>query len=189
MFFIGYETLFMHKREIPDIDMQSFKLALKKIPFIIFIIGIPFLLISLFTKYQYIAFCIETLIAIPLTMLQAGFSYNFNNEEAGLMFKKFGVYEYFMLLVKRLWVVILSHIVTFTLIFLIFFIIGVAIAFSYKGDPNAIALTISAQQTTILKLSNFLASILLVYTMSISILVWDYELLKTYENENSKLNL
>ena len=83
LFFTGYETIFMHVREIPDIDMQSFKVSVKKIPFIIFIIGIPFLLISLYTKYQYPSFCVETLIAIPLTMMQAGFSYNYKNNEAG----------------------------------------------------------------------------------------------------------
>ena len=68
LFFTGFETLFMHDRELPDIDMRSFKLALRKIPFLIFLAGLPFLILSLFTKYQYAAFCIETIISIPLTM-------------------------------------------------------------------------------------------------------------------------
>ena len=84
LFFIGFEILFMHDRELPDIDISSFKIAVKKIPFFVFLITLPFLLISLFTQYQYPAFCIETVISIPLTMIQAGFSYNYKKDEAGL---------------------------------------------------------------------------------------------------------
>lgn len=183
MFFIGYETIFMHSREIPDIDSNSFKLALKKIPFIIFLIGIPILLVSLFTKYQYTAFCIETIIAIPLTMMQAGFSYNYEDKGYDLLFHKFRVKEYFLILVKRLWLVILSYITTYFIIFIIFFIIGLITAFYYKGDINTMTLFISSQQTIIEKLSNIIASILFMYTISIGILIWDYEVLKTYERE------
>ncbi len=183
LFFTGFETLFMHDRELPDIDMRSFKLALRKIPFLIFLAGLPFLILSLFTKYQYAAFCIETIISIPLTMLQAGFSYNYRNNDAGILFRKFRVKEYFMLLIKRLWVVIVSHIVTFAFIFIIFFIIGIVLAIYFKGDINSITLTISAQQTAVAKLSNYITSILLIYTLSIGVLVWDYEMLKTYESE------
>lgn len=183
LFFIGYETIFMHSREIPDIDTNSFKLALKKIPFIIFLIGIPILLVSLFTKYQYTAFCIETIIAIPLTMMQAGFSYNYNNSEYNLLFHKFRVKEYFLLLIKRLWVVLLSYITTYFTIFIIFFIIGIIIAIYYSGNLNTISLTISSQQIAIEKLSNYIASILFTYILSIGILTWDYEILKTYEVE------
>lgn len=183
LFFIGYETIFMHSREIPDIDTNSFKLALKKIPFIIFLIGIPILLVSLFTKYQYTAFCIETIIAIPLTMMQAGFSYNYNNNEYNLLFHKFRVKEYFLLLIKRIWVVLLSYITTYFTIFVIFFIIGIIIAIYYSGNLNTISLTISSQQIAIEKLSNYIASILFTYILSIGILTWDYEILKTYEVE------
>ena len=183
LFFIGYETTFMHSREIPDIDSNSFKLALKKIPFIVFLIGIPILLISLFTKYQYTAFCIETIIAIPLTMMQAGFSYNYNNSEYNLLFHKFRVKEYFLLLIKRLWIVILSYITTYFIIFVIFFVIGIIIAIYYSGNLNTISLTISSQQIAIEKLSNYIASILFTYIISIGILTWDYEILKTYEVE------
>lgn len=183
LFFIGYETIFMHTRAIPDIDFNSFKMALKKIPFIIFLTGIPILITSLFTKYQYPAFCIETIIAIPLTMMQAGFSYNYQNSEYNLLFHKFRVKEYFFLLIKRLWIVILSYIATYFLIFAIFFVIGIIIAIYYKGNLSTISLTISSHQITIEKLSNFIASILFTYIVSIGMLTWDYELLKTYERE------
>ena len=116
-------------------------------------------------------------------MLQAGFSYNYRNNDAGILFRKFRVKEYFMLLIKRLWVVIVSHIVTFVFIFIIFFIIGIVLAIYFKGDINTITLTISAQQTAVAKLSNYITSILLIYTLSIGVLVWDYEMLKTYESE------
>ena len=183
LFFTGFETLFMHDRELPDIDMQSIKLAFRKVPFLIFLTGVPFLIVSLFTKYQYAAFCAETILSIPLTMMQAGFSYNYRNSDASLLFKKFRVKEYFMLLIKRLWVVIASHIVTFVFIFIIFFILGIALAIYFKGDVNAISLAISSQQTAVAKLSDYITSVLLIYTLSIGVLVWDYEMLKTYERE------
>lgn len=183
LFFVGYETIFMHSREIPDIGIKSFKVALKKIPFIIFLIGIPILMISLFTKYQYTAFCIETIIAIPLTIMQAGFSYNYDNKEYNLLLNKFRVKEYFLLLIKRLWIVILSYITTYFIIFVIFFVIGIIIAIYYSGNLNTISLTISSQQIAIEKLSNYIASILFTYIVSIGILTWDYEILTTYEGE------
>lgn len=183
LFFIGYETIFMHTREIPDISLDSFKIALKKIPLIISLISICILIISLFTKYQYPAFCGEMIIAIPLTMMQAGFSYNYNNSEYKLLFHKFRVKEYFLLLIKRLWIVILSYITTYFLIFVIFFVIGIIIAIYYKGNLSTISLTISSQQVTVEKLSNYIASILFTYIVSIGMLTWDYELLKTYERE------
>ena len=40
LFFIGFEILFMHDRELPDIDISSFKIAVKKIPFFVFLIKI-----------------------------------------------------------------------------------------------------------------------------------------------------
>ncbi len=189
LFFIGFEILFMHDRMLPDVDISSFIAAVKKIPFLIFLITLPFLLISLFTKYQYTAFCIETVISIPLTMIQAGFSYNYRNNEAGLLFKKFRVKEYFMLLIKKLWIVIAAHIVTFIFIFLIFFVIGITAAVSYKWNVGALSLAISSQQTTIAKLSNYITSILLIYTLSIGTLVWDYEMLKMYEDDEATSEL
>ena len=182
-FIIGFETEFLHARRIPDSDVNVLKTALKKIPFIIFLIGVPFCLVSLFTKYQYQAFCIQTLLAIPITMIQAGYSYNFQNSDAFKMFSKFKVKDYFMLLIKRIWVVIASYAVTLISVFLIFFVIGVCTALLYKGDVNSISLALSAHQTQIAKLSNYITAILLVYTLTIGTLVWDYELLKTNERE------
>ena len=188
LFLTGYEILFMHERRVPDSDMRAFKLGLNKIPFLVFIIGVPLLLISLFTKYQYPAFCIETFLAVPLTMLQAGFSYEYNNNDVLKLFKSFRIKEYFLLLIKRLWVIISSYIITFALVFIIFFIGGIIIALYFKGDINSLGLTLSSHQVILLKLSNYITSILLVYTLTTGTLVWDYELIKTYEREAYEYN-
>lgn len=182
-FLIGFETEFLHTRRIPDVDMNTFKTAARKIPFLIFLVGIPLCLVSMFSKYQYLAFCVETLLAIPLTMIQSGFSYNFKNADAFKLFYKFNVKDYFILLIKRLWVVIAAYAVTLLIVFVIFFIVGLTIAIIYKGEINSISLTLSSQQTQIAKLSNYITAILLVYTLTIGVLVWDYELIKTYEDK------
>lgn len=184
LFLVGYETIFLHSRELPDINMESFKIAFNKIPFIVFLLGVPLAIISVFTKYQYLAFCFDTILAIPLTMAQAGFSYHYNNDDFKLLFKKFTVKEYFLLLVKRLWVVISAYIITLFIIFILFFAVGIILAIIYKGDASSISFVISSQQTTIAKLSNFITAILLTYTLAIGTLVWDYELVKTNERED-----
>ncbi len=184
LFLTGYETLFLHSRELPDINFDSIKIALNKIPFIVFLLDVPLVIISAFTKYQYPAFCLGTLLAIPLTMAQAGFSYKFNNDDFKLLFKKFTVKEYFLLLIKKLWVVISAYIITLFVIFILFFAIGIVTAVIYKGDVSSINFVISSQQTTITKLSNFLTAIILTYTLAIGTLVWDYELIKTKERED-----
>lgn len=180
-FIVGFETEFLHTRKIPDSDINVLKIAAKKVPFIIFLIMIPLCMISVFSKYQYQAFCIETLLAIPLTMIQAGFSYKFENSDAFKLFHKFNAKDYFMLLIKRLWVVIAAYGITLLAVFVIFFIVGLTVALIYKGDVSTISLALSAKQTQIAKLSNYITAILLVYTLTIGVLVWDYELIKTYE--------
>lgn len=182
LFFIGYETMFLHTRELPDINFETFMIALKKVPFMIFLIYIPVILTSIFTKYQYLAFCTETILSIPLTMLQGGFSYNFENTEAIKFFKKFTVKDYFLLLIKRIWIVLSAYAVTLSAVFLLFFIAGIVIAIYYHGDISTISFTISASQFAISKLANYITAILLLYTTSIGILIWNYELIKTYEN-------
>lgn len=116
-------------------------------------------------------------------MIQAGFSYNFETADCFKLFYRFKIKDYFILLIKRLWIVIAAYAVTLFAIFFIFFIIGLAVALLYKGDVNSISLAISAHQTQIAKLSNYITAILLVYTLTIGVLVWDYELIKTYERE------
>lgn len=181
LFFTGYEVIFLKERELPDIDMRSFKIALKKIPFIVFLAGVPILLVSLYTKYSAAAFLIQALFALPLTMMQAGFSYNYDNNDAEKLFEKFVLKDYFVLFFKWLLVIGICYFLTLVLIFLIFLIGGLVLVIMHKGDANSIALLISSQQTAIAKMANYLTGILLVYLLSIGTLVWDYDLIKTYE--------
>lgn len=183
LFFTGFEVLFMKERELPEIDMRSFKVALKKIPFVVFLIGVPFLLVSLFTKYASIAFIFELFLSIPLTMLLAGFSYNYDNSGAKLLFENFNIKDYAVLLFKLLLVIGVCYALTFILVFLIFLIAGIVIVIMHKADANAVVMLISSQQVAILKLANYLTGILLIYLLSIGTLVWNYEVIKTYEKK------
>lgn len=181
LFFTGYEVLFMKERELPEIDMRSFKIVLRKVPFIVFIIGIPFILVSLFTKFSTAVFILEALLTIPLTMMLAGFSYNFDNNDAKLLFEKFNMKDYFLLLLKWILVIGVCYAITLALVFLIFLIAGIVIVIMHKADANAVVMLISSQQAAIAKLANYLTGILLVYLLSIGTLVWNFEVIKTYE--------
>ena len=185
-FLTGYETLFLHERCIPEIDMRSLKIVLSKTLFFVFLISIPLGIVAMFfTKFTSAAFFVEICLSVPLTMLQAGFSYNFQDSDAGMLFSKFGIKEYFTLVFKRLWVIILSYASTYILVFMIFFTAGLVIALIYHGDVNSIGLLISSWQSSIAKLSNFIAGISLMYFLTIGTLVWDYELIKTYERQDA----
>lgn len=179
--FTGFEIQFLRTRKIPDFDTDTFQIMKNIIPFSIFLIGVPLIIATSFTKYQNAAFILEAILAVPLTMLQAGFSYSLDENNSTLLFKSFKFVNYVSLFFKRLWIIILSYITTFIIIFLIFFLLGVVIAFIYKGDVNSIVLTINSQQAAIIKLSNYFTGILLVYILSLGTLVWDYELIKTHE--------
>ncbi len=183
-FLTGYEILFMNERKIPDIDMRSIKLFKNKIPIIVFLVCIPLSLISLFAPhYQHKAFCIEAILAVPLTMLQAGFSYNFSDKDWAKIFKRFKITDYISLFLKRIWIIILAYATTFTAIFCLFFIIGFIMALMYRGDLTEIGLIISSKEYAIKTIATFMTGILMVYTLTIGTLIWDYELIKTYERE------
>lgn len=182
LFLTGYEILFMKERTIPDIDINSFKIAFHKIPLIVFSIVAILLLISTFTKFQYICFCLSAIITVPLTTMQAGFSYNFDNDFSLKFLSKLNLRKFFFLLIKNIWITIITYLIVFFLIFAIFFIAGLIIAIFYKADINAMSLAISTNQIAIGKLSNYIFNILFIYITTIGTLVWDYELIKTLEN-------
>ncbi len=192
LFLTGYEILFMKERELPDIDMRSIKILKNKIPLSVFLVCVPLALVSLFTKYQNYAFCAEALLAVPLTMMQAGFSYNFDDKDWKMLFTKFKITDYIMLFFKRLWIIILAYVTTFTTIFCIFFVIGLSAAILYKGDLTTIGFVISSKEYAIKAVSTYMTGVLMVYTLTIGTLIWDYELIKTYEgkrkNERSNTN-
>ncbi len=182
LFFIGFETDFMHSRQLPDIDLNIFKISFKKIPFIIFLAGIIIVLANFYTKYSYAVFCVDTVISIPLTMILAGFSYNFDSH-AFRLFEKFTAKEYFLLLVKKLYITIAAYIITFSFVFIIFFITGIVIALVYQGNITSISLAISSHQIVITKLSNYITGILVTYLIAIGILIWDYDMINMYEEK------
>lgn len=181
LFFTGYEIIFLKERQLPEIDMRSFKIAFNKIPFIVFLIGVPILITSLFTKYSILVFCAEALLTIPMTMAQAGFSYNYDNQDFNLLFKNFKLKDYFVLLLKWLLVLCICYLITLFVIFVIFLFAGIVLIVKYHADSNAIALLIMSNQIAISKLANYLTGIILIYLLSIGSLAWDYEVIKTYE--------
>lgn len=181
-FLTGYETLFLHERHIPEIDMRSFKIVFNRILFFVFFVSVPLAVVSFkFPAYTSAAFAVEILLSIPLTMIQAGYSYNFQDSDAGMFFAKLKVKEYFILMLKRLWIICLAYIITFSFVFLLFSVIVLVIAMVYKGDVNTISLAISSQQLVIAKLSSLIAGVVLLYALTVGTLVWDYELIKTFE--------
>ena len=184
LFLTGYEILFMKEQEIPDVDLRSIKLIKNKIPFIVFLVCIPLSIVSLFAPhYQPIAFCIEAVLAVPLTMLQAGFSYNFDDKDWKILFGNFKISDYILLFIKRIWIIILAYATTYTAIFCVFFVIGFIMAFMYKGDLTSMGLIITSKGYAIKAIATYMTGVLMVYTLTIATLIWDYELIKTYERE------
>ena len=185
VFIVGYEVVFLHERELPDIDFRPFQLFFQK-PLILFLIFvIPMTFAKIFPEYLRVAFATEMLLAIPLTMIQSGYSYNYNSEEAYKLFEKPSIKHYIALFFKRIWVFIFAYILVSFIVFLIFFFYGTILAIIHSGDMETVGMILSSNQFMITKLSNFITGILLIYFLTISTLVWDYELIKTYEKDTN----
>lgn len=187
LFFVGYETTFLRTRELPDISLEALKIGLKRTPFIVFLISIPITMLSLFSKQHYFVFCADTILAIPMVMLLAGFSYNYDNNEICKFFKIFRAKEYFTLLIERIWVVIMCYIITLSIIFTKIVVLCLIIAFTYKGDVSTIDLLLSSKMIIIAKLASYIIIVLLTYILSIGTLAWDYELITTGEEKEKNL--
>ena len=183
-FFCGYETLFLRERELPDVDLRSFKMAMNKVIFIIFLVGVPIYLSKFFPRYSQVAFLVELLLAVPLTSVQAGFSYNLNESEAFSFIRSFNFIDYITLILKRVWVIICSYAFVFVAVFTLFFIAGFVVGVATRGNVADMQLIISSQQDVIFRLSNYLAMIIMVYVLSIGTLVWDYELITVKERKD-----
>ena len=183
LFFIGFETKFLHIRRLPDVDLDSFGLAFKKVLFLIFLAGIPLIFAKFNSAFLYPAFFFELILAVPFTAVQAGYSYKYDSNDALMLFKKLTLNDYLTLIFKRLWIIISAYTVVFSLIFVLFFTTGIFLAIIYQGDTTTIGFEISANRHIIEQLSSYISEILLVYALTVGTLVWDYELLKTYESE------
>ena len=188
MYFIGYETIFLHERNIPEIDLRSFKIVLNKPLMFIFAISLLTLTAKFFPQYLGMAFLLELLLAVPLTAVQAGFSYNYNTDNVLPFVKSFSLNEYFSLLFKRILFFICAYVLVSVIIFIIFFVVGFVIGFGgvylQMFEAADVSLMIGSLQVIITKLSNYISGILFVYILSITCLVWDYELIKMKEREN-----
>jgi len=182
MYIVGYEVLFLNERELPDVDFRPFKLIIKT-PLIYFFL-FNFLLVAakFFPDYIKAAFVTEMLLAVPLTMIQAGYSYNFSEEEAYKLYENSSFKNYAMLFFKRLALFLGAFLFVSFLIFILFFAVGAIVSLFLHGKSEEAVLFFTSNQFIIDKLSNILGNILLIYLLTIVTLVWDYELIKTYEN-------
>lgn len=168
--------------------MSSFRAALRKIPLIVFAIGLIFLLVTDFNaSYQYFLLSLEIIIGVPLTMFQAGYAQNYKDNDYKKYFQKFRVKEYFFLLIKRIWVIFSCYVTALMTTFFIFIIVGfimAAVNIAKGGDLASVILLITSNQTALAKLSTYISTVLLIYLLSVGVLVWDYELISTYERED-----
>ena len=178
--YTGLEIQFLRERKFPDLNIETFKIMTNKIPFFVFLFSVPILICNIFTNFSKIAFIIEAILAVPLTIIQSGFSYHLDNNDATMLFKNFKVTQYISLFFKRIWLIVTAYITTGGLVFSIFFIIGIILVSTSDID----ILTIVSNKTIITKLSNYVSEIILVYTLALATFVWDYELIKTCEKNN-----
>lgn len=182
LFCVGYEILFLHKRELPEINMEIFHVATKKIPLIVWGISLIFHVLGVFTRYTYFSTCALIILAIPLTIAIAGYSYDFSGEKVADVFKNIKLKDCLMLLLKRIWVVVVGYLFALAIVFVIGVTVGIIFGFQLKGDISAWTMLVSSHQQMIAKLGVFLMAIMLSYSMFCGMLAWDYELIKTYED-------
>ena len=102
--------------------------------------------------------------------------------------KRFSLNDYFSLLFKRILFFICTYVFVSLFIFIIFFVFGFVFGFGgvalHLFEAADVGLMIGSLQAIITKLSNYVSGILFVYLLSITCLVWDYELIKMKEREN-----
>ena len=188
LYFVGYETIFMHERKLPEIDSNPLKIIFNKPLLLVVGVSILLLVAKFLPEYLGIAFLLELLLAVPLTAIQAGFSYNYNSDDVMSYVKRFSLNDYFSLLFKRILFFICTYVFVSLFIFIIFFVFGFVFGFGgvalHLFEAADVGLMIGSLQAIITKLSNYVSGILFVYLLSITCLVWDYELIKMKEREN-----
>ena len=188
IYFVGYETIFLHERKLPEIDTNSFKIVCNKPLMLVVGISILMLIAKFLPEFVGITFILELLLAVPLTAIQAGYSFNYNSDNVLPFVKLFSIGDYIMLMLKRILFFTCAYIFVSTVIFIIFFVVGFIIGFSgvslHLIDASDISMIVSSYQVIITKLSNYISGILFVYVLSIICLVWDYELIKMKERYN-----
>ena len=181
LFFTGYEVLFMKEREIPDIDMKVFKIFSNKIMFFVFFINAIITAMSIWTNFEYPLFISGFLLIVPLTMLQTGFSYNFDECGAFEFLKKFNLKDYIILSLKALWVFLVCNLVALGIVFVIILIALLIYLLVNHAEMLSAFMNIISHQIIITKLFYYLNGIVLTYVLTLGNLAWDYELIRTFE--------
>ncbi len=183
LFFTGYKVLFLREGELPDIDMRAIKLAFKKIPFIVFLISAGILSLNLYTHLAVLTFLVEVLFVVPIAMMLTGFSYNYENKDAGLLFQKFSAKDYLMLLIKWLIVITACYALTLLIVVAIAVAAGIVYAIMTGIDASEFINLVSMNKLMLAMFANYVTGIVFTYILTIGILTWNYEVLKTAEKK------
>lgn len=183
MYFTGYETLFLHERELPEIDLRSFKIVFSKTLLAVFAFVFAIFILRLTLANNFWILLCDMLLAVPLVAVQAGYSYNFDEKDIFSVVKKITFKDFILLVLKRLYMLFLAYaLVLFTVITgLVGLAIGILLA--SKGETAMLLYTLSSQQTVLAELVVYVAGIILSYVLINATLMWDYELIKTHENK------
>lgn len=182
LYFTGYETLFMQKRELPEFDMLPLKIALKKLPLFVFLVSLLFLGLSFVPDKYSVIFTLGILVSIPLSILQAGFSYNFENKDAFEFIQKFSGKDYFILFLKKIVIIFLCDAMIFVLMLAAIIVFGIAYALLHGGNVTQLLSLILSHHDASVKLVAYVFGVLMSYIVFCGFLAWDYELIKMKEN-------
>lgn len=188
LFFTGYETLFLRERELPEIDMRSINIVFNKTLLSIFLIEFALFFIRLVFHNNFFTILSDLLLAVPLVAIQAGYSYNFDDNQSFELLKRTNFKLFFNLAWKRFLMTLCAYSIVIFILLIMFLGLGIGLLIAAKGQIDYLIYTFAAQQHVIFKLTLFISGILLEYILTNTVLVWDYELLKSYENSSAKYN-
>lgn len=183
LFFTGYEVIFLNERELPEIDMRSYKIVFSKVLLAVVAFQLAIFALKLTTINAWFMLFCDILIAIPLVAIQAGYSYNFSEEEAFSLLKRTTLKDFIFLFFKRAFIIFMSYFLVFITVIIALVGLAIGILIASKGSSEAILYVFTSQQVILAKLVMYVAGVLLCYTLTNGALMWDYELIKTYENK------
>lgn len=183
MFFTGFEVIFLHERELPEADFRSFKIVFSKVLLAVVLFQVAIFALKLLIIDSWVIMFFDTLIAIPLVALQAGYSYNFDENDAFSLLKRTNLKDFILLFIKRVFVILVSYIIVFFIVVTALIGLAIGILIASKGSSEAILYVFSSQQLILARLVLYVAGILLCYVVTNATLMWDFELIKTYESK------
>ncbi len=183
MFFTGFEVIFLRERELPEIDFRSLKVVFSTLLLSVVLFQSAVFVLKFADLNNWVLTLFDVLIAIPLVALQAGYSYNFDENEAFAFLKRTDLKDFLLLFLKRIFVILVSFIIVFFIVTTALVGLAIGILIASKGSSEAIIYVFLSQQVILTRLVIYLAGILLSYVIANGALMWDYELIKTYENK------